>query len=228
MRSIAELKKKLVLANAQGKDHRRSAMIRAMRTRLREQELVVDVVKEELGRKAGMGKEETNDWVIRKTVGGPLRFRPKTREELQNELYQLEKKHRQALNRLKARRCDNALEEGVVSHKTVRTFRIPLPRGGGEGGEGRVEQSTTELMRLSEALEEADALRVSVRSRDAALQAQAAAVDQLQVENRDLRGLQERMGRKERRARELKKKNADLGEQHTALLEDYEACQEQV
>ena len=34
------------------------------------------------------------------------RFRPKTREELQNELYQLEKKHRQALNRLKARRCD--------------------------------------------------------------------------------------------------------------------------
>lgn len=37
MRSVAELKKKLVLATAQGKDHRRSAMIRAMRTRLREQ-----------------------------------------------------------------------------------------------------------------------------------------------------------------------------------------------
>ena len=37
MRSIAELKKKLVIATAQGKDHRRSAMIRAMRTRLREQ-----------------------------------------------------------------------------------------------------------------------------------------------------------------------------------------------
>lgn len=37
MRSVAELKKKLILATAQGKDHRRSAMIRAMRTRLREQ-----------------------------------------------------------------------------------------------------------------------------------------------------------------------------------------------
>lgn len=33
----------------------------------------MDVVKEELGKKTGMGKEETNDWVIRKTVGGPLR-----------------------------------------------------------------------------------------------------------------------------------------------------------
>ncbi|CAN0302608.1 unnamed protein product, partial [Ectocarpus sp. 12 AP-2014] len=97
MRSVAELKKRLALATAQGKDHRRSAMIRAMRTRLREQDLVVDVMKEELGLKTGMGKEETNDWVIRKTVGGPLRFRPKTREELQNELYRLEKKYRQAL-----------------------------------------------------------------------------------------------------------------------------------
>lgn len=56
---------------------------------------------------------------------------------------------------------------------------------------------------------------------------QATAVDQLQLENRELRGVQERFARKERRARDLKKKNAHLGEQHTALLEDYEACQEQ-
>lgn len=38
------------------------------------QELVVDVLKEELGRAAGMAAEEVNDWVIRKTVGGPLRW----------------------------------------------------------------------------------------------------------------------------------------------------------
>lgn len=57
---------------------------------------------------------------------------------------------------------------------------------------------------------------------------QMEAVDQLQVENRELRGVQERLGRKERRAMELKKKNAELGEQHTKLLEDYEASQEQV
>lgn len=36
---------------------------------------------------------------------------------------------------------------------------------------------TKELMRLSEALEEADALKVSVRSRDAALQAQVGLSD---------------------------------------------------
>ena len=53
-------------------------------------------------------------------------------------------------------------------------------------------------------------------------------MDQLQLENRELRGMQERLARKEHRARDLKKKNAHLGEQHTALLEDYEGCQEQV
>lgn len=43
------------------------------------------------------------------------------------------------------------------------------PTGSGTPGVGK---SSTELLRLSEALEEADALRVSVRSRDLALRAQ--------------------------------------------------------
>lgn len=43
--------------------------------------------------------------------------------------------------------------------------------GKGDSGEEH-EQSTVEMMRLSEALEEVDALRVHVQSRDAALQAQ--------------------------------------------------------
>ncbi|CAM9400201.1 unnamed protein product [Ectocarpus fasciculatus] len=237
MRSVAELKKRLALATAQGKDHRRSAMIRAMRTRLREQasltaatagaDLVVDVVKEELGLKAGMGKEETNDWVIRKTVGGPLR------RELQNELYRLEKKYRQSLDKLKTRRTGGNRDGVGAVETTAERSGVELEGqgggGGGTNGEAHEQQaSTNELMRLSEALEEVDALRVSVRSRDAALQAQAEAIDQLQLENRDLRGVQEKLGRKERRARELKKKHASLGEQHTALLEDFEAGQEQI
>ncbi|CAM9887483.1 unnamed protein product [Ectocarpus sp. 12 AP-2014] len=222
MRSVAELKKRLALATAQGKDHRRSAMIRAMRTRLRGQDLVVDVIKEELGLKTGMGKEETNDWVIRKTVGGPLR------RELQNELYRLEKKYRQALDKLKTRRTGGDGDEGGVVGTAAERSRVELEGKVGGGGDTDQQASTKELMRLSEALEEVDALRVSVRSRDAALQAQAEAIDQLQLENRDLRGVQEKLGRKERRARELKRKHANLGEQHTALLEDFEASQEQV
>ncbi|CAM9773130.1 unnamed protein product, partial [Ectocarpus sp. 8 AP-2014] len=185
------------------------------------QDLVVDVIKEELGLKTGMRKEETNDWVIRKTVGGPLR------RELQNELYRLEKKHRQALDKLKTRRTGGDRDEGGVVGTTAERSRVELEGQGGGGGDTDQQASTKELMRLSEALEEVDALRVSVRSRAAALQAQAEVIDQLQLENRDLRGVQEKLGRKERRARELKRKHANLGEQHTALLEDFEASQEQ-
>lgn len=47
------------------------------------------------------------------------------------------------------------------------TGKGPRMAGGRED-----EQSTVELMRLSDALEEADALRVSVRSKEATLKAQ--------------------------------------------------------
>lgn len=50
------------------------------------------------------------------------RFRPKTREELQNELYRLEKKHRVALDRLKARRY----EFFVCPLAGVEFARLPL------------------------------------------------------------------------------------------------------
>lgn len=48
-----------------------------------------------------MTMEDVNELVIKKTLDGPKRFRPKTREELQNELASLEKKHKRALDRLK-------------------------------------------------------------------------------------------------------------------------------
>jgi hypothetical protein len=43
---------------AQSKDHRRSAMIQNMRVKLREQELVSDVLKQELQRTSGLSPEE--------------------------------------------------------------------------------------------------------------------------------------------------------------------------
>jgi hypothetical protein len=50
------------------------------------------VVKEELTRKSESTLEEVNELIIRKTLGGPKRFRPLTREELENKIFDLEKK----------------------------------------------------------------------------------------------------------------------------------------
>jgi hypothetical protein len=44
------------------------------------------------GKRCDMVPEEVNEWVIRKTISGPKRFRPLTREELENKVIDLEKK----------------------------------------------------------------------------------------------------------------------------------------
>lgn len=88
MRSIDTLRDELARLKAQSKEHRRSQLIQSLREKLREQELTVDVLKEALleGQRGKLTEEQVNELVILRTLGGPKRFRPKSREELQNEL----------------------------------------------------------------------------------------------------------------------------------------------
>lgn len=74
-----------------GKDHRRTQIIQSMKKKLRDQELVSDVVKTELSKKCNMTEMEVNEFVIAKTISGPKRFRPLTRDELEKKIMELEK-----------------------------------------------------------------------------------------------------------------------------------------
>jgi len=75
--SIDKLKAEAATLRAANKEHHRSAHIRALQRRLREQELVSDVLKRSLRASASMTEQQVDDLVVRKTVAGPLRFRPK-------------------------------------------------------------------------------------------------------------------------------------------------------
>ncbi|KAH8062718.1 hypothetical protein JL722_3647 [Aureococcus anophagefferens] len=88
MKSIGSHKDEIKKLKAQSKEHRRSQLIQELRGKLREQELAVDVLKEALveGPRGALSADQVNELVICRTLGGPKRFRPKTREELQNEL----------------------------------------------------------------------------------------------------------------------------------------------
>lgn len=85
MRSISTLREDVKRLKAESKEHKRSQLIRSLRDKLRDQELVVDVLKESLTEN-GMSENQVNEMIVIRTLGGPKRFRPKTREELQNEL----------------------------------------------------------------------------------------------------------------------------------------------
>lgn len=79
----------------------RTATIKALKAKLRDQEFMADVLKEEVvglrnkasevaGERAGFDITAINQEVIDKTIGGPKRFRQLTREEIENNLTELE------------------------------------------------------------------------------------------------------------------------------------------
>lgn len=77
LKSIDRLKAEISTLRAANKEHHRSAHIRALQRRLREQELVSHVLKQSLQSSSSMSSADVDDLIIRKTVAGPLRFRPK-------------------------------------------------------------------------------------------------------------------------------------------------------
>ena len=91
MTSIDALNKEVTRLKVLTKDGRRAQMVQALRNKMRDYDLIVDVLKEELVKNSDMDREEINDIIIRKTTGGPKRFRPATREELERKIVDYEK-----------------------------------------------------------------------------------------------------------------------------------------
>jgi hypothetical protein len=92
MSSIDSKERDLDRMKALGKDNRRTEIIQSLKKKLKHHELVINVMKEELVKKAEMTYEEVNQFVIGKTISGPKRFRPLIREELENTITDLERK----------------------------------------------------------------------------------------------------------------------------------------
>lgn len=93
--STIDLKdKEIEKLKVSSKDSNRTKMIQALRTKVKELELIIDVLKDELTlkNKGTMTTEEVNDFIIKKTLAGPKRFRPLSREELENKIIEYEKK----------------------------------------------------------------------------------------------------------------------------------------
>jgi myosin heavy subunit len=158
-----------------------------------------------------------NDLVIRKTCGGPKRFRPKTREELQNQLAAAERKLARAHARLKEGEGASGKRRGTgVTNETILQAEAMLAAASKHSQPEQDSMSTTVDMREhAQVVDELEELRVAVRSRDAAMQLQLEEVDRLTSECRRLRACEEKLAEKERRSRELKRRYAE-GEERLA------------
>ena len=106
-KSIEKYREEVKQLQAASTKSARSKQIQGLKSRLRDCELKVDVLKEELaGTSNFQGSPEergmaVNELLIRKTIGGPKRFRPKTREELVKELKAIDVQSKSEIRRLR-------------------------------------------------------------------------------------------------------------------------------
>jgi len=141
MTSIHVLKEQLQVAKAASKEHRRSALIQQLRDAIRDGEVVVDVLRQALVDR-GLDDRTVNELIIKRTCSGPKRFRPRSREELQRDCTELEKKVKQLEAALAKSKAAAAASSAGRTRGTVRTQAVaavagqqaPASPGGDWGG----------------------------------------------------------------------------------------------
>jgi hypothetical protein len=189
MTSIDAKDKELAKIKVLGKDNRRTQMIQALRNKLRDQELVCDVTKEELSRRNEMSLEEVNAYIIRKTLGGPKRFRPLSREELELKISELEKKLKRA---------------GDGPTRYVAPVQQISPCNSYSRGAVENTSAPDDLSTMARLADELQNLRTLLDSRDATIEQQREDVSRLRNRNGELRVTDEEMDFQDRSNRELK------------------------
>jgi hypothetical protein len=210
MSSIDAKDKELAKLKILGKDNRRTQMIQALKNKLRDQELVSDVVKEELSRKGDMDQDEVNAYIMRKTLGGPKRFRPLTREELENKINDLEKK-------IKRNGMDTASRIGVSSQQVTSSsgasIDVRSSNNNGNITSGDVSTATEDLSVMAKLADEVQHLRIILDSKDATIEHQKEDISRLRARNSELRVSDEELDFQDRNYRELKQAYDRVSEQ---------------
>lgn len=103
----------------------RTATIQALKKKLRDQEFIADVLKEEVRIKKSLSVRNVNDNIIAETIGGPKRFRQLTREEIENNLADLEVQEKQmkaevtsAPSQSRSKQASSSREQGRAASGT--------------------------------------------------------------------------------------------------------------
>ncbi|ETM49491.1 hypothetical protein L914_06271 [Phytophthora nicotianae] len=228
MRSINQLQEQLQGLKAQEKEHRRSALIQDLRTQQREQELLIDVLKQTLQEKVSEFQDSralVNDFVLKKTAGGPMRFRPKTREELENELQTLGQNLQRTVEKLKQDSQRNAAPKEEKPYENDQE----------EDEDEKTEEKDTNNPTADAALyEELEQLRAQVASKSVTIHAQAEEMTEVYTELDKLRVVEDQIVRKKHKIALLREQlerqqadNVELVQEKEELAEKYLQLQEE-
>lgn len=198
MLSIEAKEKEIAKLKVLGKDSRRTQMIQALRDKIRSMELASDVIKAELGKsehpsRGQMTPEEVNEFVIEKTVGGPKRFRPLTREELENKIIGLEKLVL-SKGRSSSGGVDTKSVAGSVGSRPTSAANSVASKKPAARSESKISESDTpttaankkDTARIVQLMEEVEALRLALDVAEGAVELQKEEVSRLRERNAEL------------------------------------------
>lgn len=144
MHSVNSLKKQVATLQTAARSNKRSEYMAALAADLRRAELVADVAKTELSRRTDLSIDQVDQLILKRSVGGPTRFRPKPREELATEVAALKAKYQTAAAALKEASSRNrSLQAALEAATTSAAF----PKTG--SGKGPLQAVTGALQRQS-------------------------------------------------------------------------------
>uniref|UniRef100_K3WZD3 Uncharacterized protein n=1 Tax=Globisporangium ultimum (strain ATCC 200006 / CBS 805.95 / DAOM BR144) TaxID=431595 RepID=K3WZD3_GLOUD len=217
MKSINQLQEQVQSLKSQDKEHRRSALIQNLRKSMREHELVADVLKQTLLEKMPEfqdSKALVNEFVIKKTIGGPLRFRPKTREELENDMEQLNEKYKKVLGNL--RQVHQEAQNNAERGRSSKSESDDEEDDDGGFGNGEADAGDCSAPPPDPApQEEVDRLQVELTSKTITVHSQADEINALYAELDKLRVVQDQLERKKHKIALLEDK---MSQQHLEVV----------
>jgi chromosome segregation ATPase len=201
MKSVEGYKKEIDMLKAENKEHRRTQQIKQLKNDVKDLEITIDVLKHQLvSSEKKFEKEELNDFIIKKTLGGPKRFRPATREELQNQILALEKK-------MKEKKPSTSKDDGASVSGSVRDReRERSISSSGRDSSTRREEgkydnmgpaitSSADSKRITELMDEVDRLSVELKARERSMRGYMDQVEELQEQNHQLSSFEEKFKR---------------------------------
>jgi hypothetical protein len=205
MKSIEKYKVEVKKLSSQNRESSRSRQIQGLQNQLRSAELVSDVLKETLTTSSNpMSPEEVNDLVIRKTLGGPKRFRPKSREELQNQVQDLELKYKRIFARAETTKIklreeqenSRQLTQSLSSKRMEESKSSASSYGSKEGKESSVgEKQRNHGARVVELLSQLEEMRAQTEVKDRQIRMYVSKVENLHESKRELLGYKDKYER---------------------------------
>lgn len=181
--SIDAQKNEVIKIKALNKDNIRTQMIQALRKKVKDVELVVDVLKDELSKRGELTAQEVNNVVMKKTLGGPKRFRPLTREELETKIAELERVASKQSHKASPATNSNA---NTNKHSSSSAPNPKLPSSNVANGSS---VTSKDLARFAQMEVDLDALKNAIEVKDNSLFQHTEEIGRLRSKNASLAGI---------------------------------------